>query len=207
MYNEQKAINIQAFVYNEEVYRQKYECLRSLAIAFKKEGVKWGLCCSSALFFNGIVDDFHDYDIMIAESDSEKAVKVLKAIAIEEEPIFKSCFYSSRYYGEFALNGVDIDVMCPFGVYTFGTQYTYSYNYEQATIVTIDDFEVPLVPEEAQMILYAMMEGWQPQRKFKRELIVQYLKAMGVKHKDVFEDALRQRIPYWLKAEIKRLYP
>lgn len=203
-YQKQRNANIQAFTYDKEYYGKKYESLRKLSKAFKEAGIGWGVSCSACLFFNGINDDFHDYDIVIAKGDSEKAIEVLRKIGIEENANNKRCFHSD-YYGEFSVEGVDIDVICEFGVHTFGAHYIYNFDPQYATIIKIDDFEVPIIPEEAQWCLYSMMIGWQPQRVFKRNLLTQYLKIMGVSHPQVFEEALKASIPYWLKDEIRKI--
>lgn len=204
-YTEQKTANIQAFVFNTEEYGQKYKCLRKLTEAFDNAGVRWGLSCSAVLFFHGISDHFTDYDIVIDKHDIEKAIEILKEIATEEEAYSKPCF-KSDYYGEVVLEGVELDVICVFGVNTFGAHYVYDFDIKYVNFVEIEeDFIVPLIPEEAQWVLYSMMMGWQPQRRFKRDLLTQYLKTTGIKHPEVFEEALNDQLPYWMKAEIKAL--
>ena len=143
-YSKQKQENILAFVHDEVKYGEKFKCLYKIAQAFKENGVGWGLTCSAALFFDGIVDDFHDYDIVIAKEDIDKAVNALERIGKKETTINKSCF-KSNYYGEYSVEGIPLDVIGNFGVLTFGAHYVYDFKGKDVTMVKIsNDFEVQL---------------------------------------------------------------
>ena len=74
---------------------------------------------------------------------------------------------------------MDIDVISGFKVRTFGTEYLYrisSKEIEHCTIYEEEKIHIPMVPLEALYVLYAMMEGWQPKRRYKRMIIQEYLK-------------------------------
>ena len=68
------------------------------------------------------------------------------------------------------------------------------------------DVKVPLISLEALYVLYYMMEGWQPRRKFKRMLIEEYFQYEKPKHTDVFKEALEENeLPGPIKWAVKRL--
>ena len=60
------------------------------------------------------------------------------------------------------------------------TKYFYEYNPAFVNKIQVGNLSIKIVAPEVQFILYAMMECWQPQRRFKRELIEEYLKDTGI---------------------------
>jgi len=209
MYNYQEQANIQAFL-EDEKYADRHSVLKTISQLFEANHIKWALACSSPLFFLGIQDDFHDFDVLVAPEDAEKADELLQSIGEKENPELnpaRTRYFDDDYFGKFKIDGVPLDVISEFGVQTFGTCYKYHFVAEQIEKIKIcRGLIVPAIPLEAQFVLYTMMTGWQPQRRFKKELIGNFLKTNGLNHKEVFEDALcNHSLPYWAKAEIRDL--
>lgn len=209
MYTEQSLANIQAFL-EDEKYTKRRLVLQKISQLFEANHIKWGLACSSPLFFLGIQDDFHDFDILVAPNDAEIADQLLQTIAEKENPELtpaRNRYFDDDYFGKFKIDGAELDVISEFGIQTFGTGYKYHFEAEKIENLKVcNDFIVPAIPLEAQFVLYLMMTGWQPQRRFKKELIGNFLKEKGLKHPEVFEDALcNHALPYWAKAEIRQL--
>ena len=70
---------------------------------------------------------------------------------------------------------------------------------------------------EANLLLYAMMEGWQSRRKLKRRMCVRYLHDFLI-HPDILETALKgevtqsdgnehilKKLPKWLEEKVNTI--
>ena len=79
------------------------------------------------------------------------------------------------------------------------------YQGNQVELLDLDYVTVPLLPAEALFVLYGMMEGWQRRRRFKRELIFQYLKENSGQP-DILKSAKESYLlPGWLNSLIEEL--
>lgn len=123
-------------------------------------------------------------------------MKKLGAIQ-HEVPIISEC--RSNAFLEFTLDEVDIDIIAGFRVITFGTKYLYEYDKTEIEMYNLLNMQIPLIATEAQLLLYAMMEGWQKQRQLKRTLIQRYIEDFGVKHPEIFNKGMQQELPPWIK--------
>lgn len=65
------------------------------------------------LYFKGITSEFHDIDIMVSEEEFDTAKEVLLAFG-KMQPPNPDNKYRTRYFAEFIVDGVDIDVMAGF---------------------------------------------------------------------------------------------
>ena len=228
----QQEANITAFLEDDEEHLKKRNFFFKMIKAFEKADIKWTLFCSSSLFFSGITDVFNDFDLLIDKisfEDAKRTLKDLKMKIVREEvcglqvndiPITKEelailgkvlvsysewNFSSNRYLNAESKQGVKVDAISGFRVAAMDTQYLYEYNPYYVESVQIGNVTINVVSPEVQFILYSMMECWQPERRFKRKLLQEYIQDKGIKHQEIFEDALRQRIPGWIKKEIRKL--
>lgn len=207
MYHEELlAANAAAFM-KDARYRAKRECWDLVSSELHKAGVTYALACSAGMFFIGIVDDFHDFDVIISEESIEKAKQVFETIG-EKVNLHESAendkFFDDKFFATYRVKGVEFDVMSEFTLVTFGTRYRYHFLAEHVVSVPIaKGMDMPVVPAEAQYLLYSMMSGWQPQRKFKKDLLRQYLYDPGTQKPDILREALHKPIPWWLKEEIR----
>lgn len=203
-YHIQKEANISAYLWEKE-YAVWRKTLEKVVHAFEEEKVKWAISCSANLFFRGIVDDFHDLDLLIEESYIpivKSIMKKLGADLLESEDI-EEC--KSNVFMEYKLDGIDFDIISGFRVITFGTQYLYELNPRDIEFIKVENVNLPLVPMEAQFLLYAMMEGWQRQRRYKRLLCTHYIMENGVEHPQILVDAIYGQLPGWIKEEAKKI--
>lgn len=231
VWSSQQEANIVAFMEDEE-YGSRREFFFKMLEAFEKEHVRWNLFCSSSLFFLGITDDFNDFDLLIDKDSMESAKAVLKSLGMEikreemygfeiDESDFsqddinvlaklmakatKGKFVSDRYIDFTSADGVEVDAISGFRVGAMNTQYLYEYSENRLDYVEVCGKLIPVVCPEAQFVLYAMMECWQPQRKFKRKLLKEFILENGVHYPEVLKETLKQRIPSWIKAKIREI--
>ena len=207
-YENQKMANIMALNYSDE-YTQRRNTLQKIAERFDNEGIQYAFSCSFALFCDGIVDNFHDFDVLVAPNSFDKLVEVLDEIGFkknyDKDPSREGHFCSMNF-AEYTVDGIDIDVICEFGFNLFGSKFIYHFNSAETHRTTFGKLSVPIVEPEAQMVFYDMMTPWQPQRAFKRDLIKEYLLATGIRHSEILERTFAMKnIPYQIRANIASL--
>ena len=108
----------------------KLKVLADIARELNKEKITWAIGASLMLYLRGIVTEFHDIDIMVAEEDAERAEQTICRIG-EELPRRGTAQYKTRWFIEFMVGGVDVDLMAGFVIVKDGT-----------------DHECPLLPED-----------------------------------------------------------
>lgn len=205
-YNEQSRNNIICFLEDYD-YRERRETFELVAKELQKRNLSWALGCSMNLFFRGIVDDFNDIDIITNETSIKDLKETLEGLGAVLVGTGGNGYCESDYYYHFQLGRVDIDVISGFRILTYNSQYYYCYKKQQLDYFTVTDkLSINLYPLEAMYILYYMMEGWQPRRKFKRDLIQKFLENQEVLlHRDILEEALTISLPSWIRWDIKNL--
>lgn len=200
-YDYQSEANIQCLLEDIE-YSERKAALFTLFDELRKADVRWGLACSTNLFIRGIVDEFHDLDLIVDIKSIPKVEKIMK----EQGAILKETggngYCESDIYMHFQFGRVDVDVISGFRVVTFGTHFEYYFNPEELQFIELEDKNIPLISMEALYLLYSMMEGWQARRRFKRVLIEEYLLAEKLEFPQILESALSANLPSWIKRNI-----
>lgn len=204
---EQSSANISC-LFEDSEYAERKEGFMKVVKAFAEANIRYGIACSFNLFLRGMVDEFHDFDIIVDSHDVEKVKIVMQNLGGNLVATGGNGYCESDTFMRYQLGRVDFDIISGFRVLTFSTQYLYRYNEAEVEFKSIYEdprIDVPLITLEALYILYGMMEGWQPKRRFKRLLIQETLED-GIVFKNVFKDALNnQELPGWLKREVRRL--
>ena len=205
-YREQARNNIIGFLKDDDYWDRK-EVFERVVNEFENRNVSWALGCSMNLFFRGIVDDFNDIDIITDRDSVYKVKNALEDLGAKLVMTGGNGFCESDYYYHYTIGRVDIDVISGFRVMTYNTEYYFCYKAKDRDYVEItDDLNINLLPLEALYVLYYMMEGWQPRRRFKRELIAKYLNQSEVlPHKSILEEALKENLPSWIRWDIMKL--
>ena len=206
IYKDQSLSNM-VCLWEYDKYRERKKVFLNLIEEFKKFNVGWALGCSMNLFLRGIIDDFHDLDLIVDIKDIDKIKKIMEGKGAVLTETGGNGFCESDMYMHYQLGRVDVDIISGFRIVTFGTEYYYPYKSNQVDIVEVmDNIKVPLIPVEAMYILYYMMEGWQPRRKFKRVLIEEYFNYERPKQKEIFKESIENNeLPGQIKWAVKRL--
>lgn len=205
-YDFQRTANISSLLEDKD-YEERKNTLLRLLNEFKASNIRFGMACSFDLFLRGIVDEFHDFDFLVEEQDIPKIEQVMKELGAKLIATGGNGYCESKEYRHYQLERVDIDIIAGFRLVTFGTEYLYEYSGHEIQICEIFEEEkiiIPIISAEAMFLLYAMMEEWQPRRRYKRVLIGQYLEEQLVFH-SIMEKALLENLPGWIKREVRRL--
>lgn len=204
-YNDQARNNILCLLEDVE-YLERKEVFFTIIKNFSERGINWAIGCSMDLFLRGVIDDFHDLDLIVDLGSIPKIRDIMNDIGAKLIDSGGNGYCESDMYLHYQIGRVDVDCISGFRVMTFGTSYYYEFNKDEIDDIEIEDVSVPLISLEAMYVLYFMMEGWQPRRQFKRKLIEEYFANNSPKHCQVFQKAIEENdLPGWIRWEVKKL--
>lgn len=137
--------------------KEKLEVLKKIASLFNEEEIRYGLGSSCLLFLHGLVEDFHDLDIMVYEGDIVKAREILDEIG-ERQQTKMNLKYGSRHFYEYLVEGTEIDLMGDFLIRQGGSYADRSLTQEMILhIQYVDDVPVSCMSLEDWLINYRLM--------------------------------------------------
>ena len=202
VYDYQAQANIQCLLDDIE-YSERKDTLFKIFDDFKKENIRWSLACSTNLFLRGIVDDFHDLDLIVDKNDVAKIMLIMENNNAILKETGGNGYCESDIYRHYQFGRVDVDIISVFRLVTFGTYFEYAYNSEEIDYISLDGKKFPLVSMEALYLLYSMMEGWQAKRRYKRVLIEEYLLREEIKYPNILKESLNANLPGWIKRNVR----
>ncbi|GCD12454.1 nucleotidyltransferase family protein [Clostridium tagluense] len=176
-----------------------FEALSYIGEKLNENGVVWAVGASILLHHYGLIDNPNDIDILVDLNDIEKVDKILKSIG-EKKVREKSDTYSTKYFYEYVVHGVDIDLMAGLSInYKNGT---YEYIFDHTSISEykkINGVNVPLSSLEDWYVIYQLIPG----RDIKVKMIENYLSLNGVKKSTLLERALKGNLPREVRDKIQ----
>lgn len=178
-YQSQASDNVRAF-YDAE-YTPRRELIHRIVNEFQKRDILWAVGCSFSLFLRGIVDDFHDFDILVSNKDVEDAKDVMKnVIRATLVAVGGNGFCNSDDYSHWQVNNCDVDLIAGFRVETFNHSLHVPVKEEIIDVLDIEylPYQIPVICVEPLYLLYSMMEGWQHKRRYKKLLIEEYFSTI-----------------------------
>lgn len=123
---------------------EKIELLKKIAHRFNESNIVWALGASMLLYFKGIAPDFHDLDLMIANSDVECVRKILSEMG-KIQPPNPDSKYQTKTFMEFIIDFIDVDVMAGFSILNGGKLFDCSLKEEQIIEwMPLDGEKIPL---------------------------------------------------------------
>lgn len=175
-----------------------FETLSYIGEKLNDNGIIWAVGASILLHHYGLIDKPNDIDILIDLNDIEKADKILKSIG-EKKVWEKSATYSTKYFYEYVVNGVDVDVMAGLNInYNNGI---FEYIFDQASISefkSINKVNIPLTSLEDWYVIYQLI----PCREVKVKMIENYLLLNGIKKHNLLERVLKGDLPKEVRDKI-----
>lgn len=150
---------------------KKLTVLSTIARELNARGVFWAVGASVLLYFNGIVSDFHDIDLMVDCGDSETACRALAALG-EALPAESQGRYRSEHFSTYLIGGVEVDLIAGYKIVNDGVMYSFPLNRQDVTgTAVVNDVLVPLHSLAVWQRCYELMD-----RPEKARLITEYLK-------------------------------
>lgn len=177
------------------------QVLLKVTEAFNKASFTWAVGASMVLNHYEIVDQVNDIDIVISCNDVKMADQILSSLGKKQET-HEITTYNNEYFGNFIVDGVEIDMMSGLLINNHGCHYLYPF--DKSSVVDykdIDGYQVPMTSLEEWYILYQMIPG----RHVKVKLLEDYLKKEGVINRRLLERALDADLPDHTKKNIKVL--
>ena len=176
-----------------------FKTLSYIGEMLNDNGVVWAVGASILLHHYGLIEgNPNDIDILVDLKYIEKVDKILKSIG-EKKIREKSGTYSTKYFYEYAVHGVDIDVMAGLSInYNNGI---FEYNFDQASISEykkINGVNIPLSSLEDWYVIYQLIPG----REVKVNMIEKYLLSNGIKNPDLLQRALKGDLPLEVRDKI-----
>lgn len=149
--------------------KEKIDVLIKIYNIFNKNNILWALGGSLNLCFRNIVSDFNDIDIVINLKDSKKVEELLMKIG-DKEPSKDKGIYNTTYFGEFKIDGVEVDIMSE--VHINNSSFCLSLRKEDIDIYNYQNkYEIPLHSLDVWLEFYRQIG-----RSKKVEIIENYLK-------------------------------
>ena len=135
----------------------KLRVLARIAEGFSAAGIVWAVGASLLLYFEGITDQFHDIDLMIALPDAHKADEILARLG-EQQPGQIKPGYHTAHFSEFVVDGVEVDAMAGFCIFTGGKEYPCPFDQTHiARTILQDGVRIPLQSVDEWRGYYALM--------------------------------------------------
>lgn len=101
---------------------EKLAVLARVAHRLNGEDITWAVGASLLLYFKGIVADFHDIDLSVAEADVPAVRAALDGMGAVQarQPDER---YKTRTFLEYAIDGVELDIMAGFAIVADGVEH------------------------------------------------------------------------------------
>lgn len=136
---------------------QKINTLTKIAKMFNNNQINWALGASTMLYFNDIVNNFNDIDILVAESDIARVKQILKPYGCPS-PATNNPQYKTKHFLTYQINGVSIDVFAGFTIINAGQSYYLPLTPDQiATQYNLNGQLIPLMSVDIWHDYYQLM--------------------------------------------------
>ena len=163
--------------------------------------VVWGVGASLLLNKFGLIDKPNDIDIFISTDDIEKADEILKSIG-EKKRWEKTSTYSTKYFYEYVINEVDVDVMSGFSVNHNEGIFRYIFdNNSISEFKVINDVNIPFTSLEDWYVIYQLI----PNREAKVKMIEKYILSNGIKKPLLLERVLEGCLPVDVRVKVEAI--
>lgn len=205
-YNYQVDANISSFIEDDD-YEERKSFFLNFLKTLQEADIKYGVACSFNLFLRGIVDEFHDFDLIVDIEDIPTLKEIMERLGAILVSTGGNGFCESNVYLHYQVGRIDLDIISGFRILTFGTSFIYEYNSSEIETIKIyeeEEIVIPIISAEAMFLLYCMMEGWQPRRRYKRILLGEYLET-HMKFPEILKESLEKNLPGWIKREARKL--
>lgn len=145
--------------------------LKKIAKLLNDENITWAVGASVMLNFYGIVRGPGDIDILIDLKDINKLDNILSEIGEKQERLPNE-IYKTKYFYEYIIDGIEIDVMAGLCIYYDGRDHTFDFNEDSiGDVMEMDNIKIPLSKLSDWYNIYKLL----PKREKKVTLIKEYM--------------------------------
>lgn len=178
-----------------------FDVLGSIGEKFNNSNIKWAVGASILLSQFGLIDKPNDIDIVVDINDIKKADKILKDMG--EKKIFKKpSTYSTKFFYEYVINEIDIDIMAGLAINHDNGIFEYIFdNSSISEFKVINGVKIPFTSLEDWYVIYQLI----PNREAKVNMIEKYITSNGIKRCDLLERILEGNLPVEVREKIKNM--
>ncbi len=172
------------------------ETLATIGQTLNEKGITWAVGASMMLYFYGLVDKPNDIDIMIDLQCIDDAKAVFDQIG-QRYPWEKSDTYATKYFLEYQVNGVDVDVMS--GMVISHGNHRYNHKFDKSNIgenIQVGGVDIPLMTIEEWYVLYQIIGD----RDKKVDMLEKYL----IDKKHIDSDRLQQMLQQDIPTDVRK---
>ncbi len=136
---------------------EKIKVIIEIAKHLNQQDVTWTIGGSSLLYFNNLIEDFNDLDILIKYEDLEVVTKILRSIGTQLK-LTPSANYQSEAFLKFIIDGLEVDVIAGFTIINNNKKYYFPLLEEQIMEYRkVEDTIFPLHSLKAWRTYYQLM--------------------------------------------------
>lgn len=178
-----------------------FNTLSYIGKKLNETNVMWGVGASLLLNQYGLIDKPGDIDILVDIKNIEKADKILKNIGKKKE-WEKTAMYSTKYFYEYIIDGIDVDVMSGLAVnHSMGVfEYIFDYN-SISNFRIINGVKIPFTSLEDWYVIYQLI----PNRESKVKMIEKHLLLCGIKKSFLLQRAMKGCLPIHVRKRIENI--
>lgn len=132
MEKEEIEMEIEERVKKHSETEKKLMVLAKIAHRLNEAHLTWALGASTLLYFKGITDRFNDLDLMAETEETPAVCEILKKMG-KMHPENRTAQYATKYFYEFTVDGVEIDLMGGFAIVKDGVIHDCSLKQENVT--------------------------------------------------------------------------
>lgn len=174
----------------------KEKALRRLAEKLNAAGVTWGMGASWLLCQQGILEGYHDFDVMVKESDIDRADRVLTRLGMGSRKESGDAYHAAYHF-----DGADFDVMAGAVLHTPEGEWHWVFDESAvAGYAEVQGAQVPLMHLEDWYVFYSLIG-----KEARADAIAQWWVRHGVEHPERFRRVTREPLPRALEEKINLL--
>ncbi|MCS5421229.1 MULTISPECIES: hypothetical protein [Psychrilyobacter] len=148
--------------------------LKKIAKLLNDQNINWAVGASIMLNYYGIIQGPRDIDILIDLKDLNKLDNVLSKIGEKKERL-PNKIYKTRYFYEYVIDGIEIDVMGGLCICFNGKDHPFDFTRDSiGDFMEIDNIKIPLAKLSDWYKIYKLL----PDREDKVTLIKEYMEKI-----------------------------
>ena len=181
------------------------DALAKAAHELNRAGVVWALGASALLYVKGVVETFHDVDLLILPEHMPAAHKAFVQLGAKAKPAAPpSLTYATPFFEEFTLDGIDFDLLGGFTIRRKDAIYRYPFGEDRiAEMLSYQEETIPLTPLSDWVVLYLLM----PRRSSKAVLLARHMKNQPQPEDRAWLSLwLHNRLPGDVREKVLQLY-
>jgi len=168
-----------------------FQTLSAIGTKLNENNIIWGVGASILMYQHGLLSNPHDINLIVDINDIEKADKILKRMG-ERKTYYKDTNYSTKYFYEYVINNIDVDVMAGLAINHNSGIFEYNFDCNSVSeFIEINDVSIPFTSLEDWYVIYQLIPG----RESKVKMIEDYLLQSRLHNPDLLKRLLQENLP------------